>query len=212
MHSMRSIALAFVAVFSIALLGTSDNVAHAASTKKNEKPASVMTTVEPGDTLTAIAETKDSTVERIFAANEKIEHPDVIYPGDELRVPSKDEKLADRPLPEAAVLPTTAPAPAPAAVTTSTRVSKPQQQFTAVSSGSVWDQLAVCESGGNWAINTGNGYYGGLQFSLSSWQAVGGSGLPSEASREEQIARGEQLRARQGWGAWPACSTKLGLL
>mgnify|MGYP006373783203 FL=1 len=81
----------------------------------------------------------------------------------------------------------------------------------APSDGSVWDQLAACEAGGNWAINTGNGYYGGLQFSLSSWRGVGGSGLPSEASREEQISRGQMLQARSGWGAWPACSARLGL-
>ena len=74
----------------------------------------------------------------------------------------------------------------------------------------VWDRLAQCESGGNWSINTGNGYYGGLQFSLSSWRAVGGSGYPHQASREEQIARAERLLDLQGWGAWPACTSKLG--
>jgi resuscitation-promoting factor RpfB len=78
-------------------------------------------------------------------------------------------------------------------------------------SGSVWDKLAQCESGGNWSINTGNGYYGGLQFSLSTWRAYGGSGLPSSASREEQIAIAKKLQADAGWGAWPACSSKLGL-
>jgi uncharacterized protein YabE (DUF348 family) len=78
-------------------------------------------------------------------------------------------------------------------------------------SGSVWDKLAQCESGGNWSINTGNGYYGGLQFSLSTWRAYGGSGLPSDASREEQIAIAKKLQADAGWGAWPACSSKLGL-
>ncbi|HET6954784.1 MAG TPA: transglycosylase family protein, partial [Acidimicrobiales bacterium] len=77
--------------------------------------------------------------------------------------------------------------------------------------GSVWDRLAQCESGGNWSINTGNGYYGGLQFSQSSWRAAGGSGSPASASREEQIRVAENLLARQGWGAWPACSRKLGL-
>jgi len=76
---------------------------------------------------------------------------------------------------------------------------------------SVWDRLALCESGGNWATNTGNGYYGGLQFSLSSWRAVGGTGYPHNASRSEQINRGNSLRSSQGWGAWPACSRKLGL-
>jgi len=75
----------------------------------------------------------------------------------------------------------------------------------------VWDLLAQCESGGNWAIDTGNGYYGGVQFLPSSWYAVGGTGLPHEASREEQIARARILLAYQGWGAWPACSARLGL-
>ena len=76
----------------------------------------------------------------------------------------------------------------------------------------VWDALAQCESGGNWAINTGNGYYGGLQFSLPTWQAYGGTGLPSENSREAQIAVAERLRdATGGYGSWPSCSAKLGL-
>jgi uncharacterized protein YabE (DUF348 family) len=80
------------------------------------------------------------------------------------------------------------------------------------SGGTVWDALAQCESGGNWAINTGNGYYGGLQFNLGTWQAYGGTGLPSEASRETQIAIATKLRdASGGYGAWPACSSKLGL-
>ena len=74
-----------------------------------------------------------------------------------------------------------------------------------------WERLAQCESGGNWHINTGNGYYGGLQFSLSSWRAVGGSGYPHRATKAEQIRRAERLLDRQGWGAWPACSRKLGL-
>lgn len=78
-------------------------------------------------------------------------------------------------------------------------------------SGSVWDRLAECESGGNWSINTGNGYYGGLQFSLSTWRAYGGSGMPHQASREEQIAIAKKLQADAGWGSWPACSSKLGL-
>ncbi len=76
----------------------------------------------------------------------------------------------------------------------------------------VWDQLAQCESGGNWAINTGNGYYGGLQFNLQTWQAYGGSGLPSANSRETQIAVAERLRAATGgYGSWPSCSSSLGL-
>jgi hypothetical protein len=76
----------------------------------------------------------------------------------------------------------------------------------------VWDRLAQCESGGNWATNTGNGYYGGLQFSLGTWHAYGGSGLPSSASRLTQIAIATKIRdASGGYGAWPACAASLGL-
>ena len=75
----------------------------------------------------------------------------------------------------------------------------------------IWDRIAHCESTTRWDINTGNGYYGGIQFKLSSWQAVGGTGWPHEASREEQIYRGELLLAIQGWRAWPTCSRRLGL-
>jgi resuscitation-promoting factor RpfA len=73
-----------------------------------------------------------------------------------------------------------------------------------------WDRLAQCESGGNWAINTGNGYYGGVQFNLATWRAYGGTGLPSNASRGQQIAVAERVLAKQGWGAWPSCSKKTG--
>ncbi len=76
----------------------------------------------------------------------------------------------------------------------------------------VWDALARCESGGNWAINTGNGYYGGLQFNLGTWRSYGGSGLPSQNSRETQIAIATKVRnAAGGYGAWPGCAAKLGL-
>lgn len=85
----------------------------------------------------------------------------------------------------------------------------------AVSGGSVWDRLAKCEAGGNWSTNTGNGYYGGLQFNKGTWDAYGGdqyAEYPHQASREEQIATAEKVRAdRGGYGAWPACSSKLGL-
>lgn len=77
--------------------------------------------------------------------------------------------------------------------------------------GATWDALAQCESGGNWSINTGNGFYGGLQFTQQSWNGVGMSGSPVNATRAQQIEAGERLLAIQGWGAWPACSAKLGL-
>ncbi|OLT49287.1 transglycosylase [Saccharomonospora sp. CUA-673] len=88
----------------------------------------------------------------------------------------------------------------------------PQPQ---IADGAVWDQLAECESGGDWSISTGNGYYGGLQFDKQTWDAYGGSqyaAYPHEASREQQIATATQVRDdRGGYSAWPACSSKLGL-
>lgn len=78
----------------------------------------------------------------------------------------------------------------------------------------VWDDLAQCESGGNWAINTGNGYYGGLQFSHATWHGYGGGDFaeyPHEATREEQIIVAERLHAARGFQPWPACRIKLGL-
>lgn len=77
-----------------------------------------------------------------------------------------------------------------------------------------WDRLANCESSGNWATNTGNGFQGGLQFTQSTWNAFGGQAYaPSadQATREQQIAVAEDVLAGQGWGAWPTCSQKLGL-
>jgi resuscitation-promoting factor RpfA len=80
---------------------------------------------------------------------------------------------------------------------------------TAQAQGSVnWDAVAQCESGGNWAISTGNGYYGGLQFSPGTWAANGGSGSAANASREEQIRVAENVLQSQGIAAWPVCGQK----
>lgn len=73
-----------------------------------------------------------------------------------------------------------------------------------------WDAIAQCESGGNWAINTGNGFYGGLQFSPATWTANGGVGSPAHATREQQIQVAERVLAKQGLGAWPSCGGKGG--
>jgi nucleoid-associated protein YgaU len=73
-----------------------------------------------------------------------------------------------------------------------------------------WDAIAACESGGNWSTNTGNGYYGGLQFSPGTWAANGGSGSPANASREEQIRVANNVLQSQGIGAWPVCGKKGG--
>jgi len=91
--------------------------------------------------------------------------------------------------------------------------AKPGTEVPEVSNGGTWDALARCEAGGNWAINTGNGYYGGVQFDQNTWERNGGlryAGRADLATREEQIAIAEVTRARQGWGAWPTCSGRIG--
>ena len=75
-------------------------------------------------------------------------------------------------------------------------------------SGVNWDAVAACESGGNWSTATGNGYYGGLQFTMGTWHANGGSGSPSQASREEQIRVAENVLRTQGIKAWPVCGKR----
>ncbi len=92
---------------------------------------------------------------------------------------------------------------------TTTIVKVGTKTAPAVADGGVWDRIAACESGGNWSANTGNGYYGGLQFSLGTWQAYGGSGRPDQNSRAQQIAVAERVRdAEGGYGAWPVCGQR----
>ncbi len=102
---------------------------------------------------------------------------------------------------------------------TQSTVARPNN-LNASSSGSssvatsTWAALAQCESSGNWAINTGNGYYGGLQFAYSTWLAFGGGDYAPTANlatKDQQIEIAEKVLAVQGWGAWPACSSRLGL-
>ena len=94
------------------------------------------------------------------------------------------------------------------------RGTKPKSTAPDVAAGSVWDSIAQCEATGNWSINTGNGFSGGLQFTPSTWASFGGTEYAPEAwqaSREQQIAVAQKVQAAQGWGAWPACTAKLGL-
>jgi LysM repeat protein len=166
--------------------------------------------VESGETLAEIAGLYDHVASwtALAEANaDVIDDPNVVIPGQVLSLTGAESAPAPaetapepEPAPEAEATPEPEPAPEP----------EPEPEQTTATAG-VWDSLAQCESGGDWSINTGNGYYGGLQFTLESWEAVGGSGYPHEASREEQIQRGEQLQAIQGWDAWPACADQLGL-
>lgn len=207
------VALSLACLFAVSAPASS---AHAEAPKQTNQP--VVHTVVEGDTLDKIAKANKTNYLRLFYANTDIENPDLIRVDQKVRIPSADEKLAERALPSAApapAAPVAAPAPvvaAPQAVAAPAPQRVAPSSAPAVANGSVWDALAQCESGGNWAINTGNGFYGGLQFTMSSWAAVGGSGMPNHASREEQIMRGQMLQAIQGWGAWPACAAKLGLL
>ena len=167
--------------------------------------------VKRGDNLSKIAKrAKLASWRPIWDLNKKIEHPNLIYPGQKLLIPAKGDKVKHRPLPALAVTRVVSQERAAAPASSSRRSTVTRSASTSVG-GSVWDRLAQCESGGNWNTNTGNGYAGGLQFSQGTWAANGGSGSAHNASRGEQIRVAERVRASQGWGAWPACSSKLGL-
>jgi uncharacterized protein YabE (DUF348 family) len=91
--------------------------------------------------------------------------------------------------------------------------TKPGTELPQIANGEIWDAISRCEAGGNWAINTGNGYYGGVQFDQSTWERNGGLRFAPRAdlaTREEQIAVASVTQARQGWGAWPVCSGRAG--
>ena len=176
-------------------------------------------------------------VEAVAALNE-IPDPNLIYVGDVLSMPAQLDLSAPQEAAEAAPEPVerepgtdwdgdgvVEPEPSDdgsdgddAAESSDSSDSSDEPDYSGEDDGddgsggsSVWDQLAQCESGGDWHINTGNGYFGGLQFLLSTWQAYGGSGYPHENSREEQIRVAENLRADAGYSPWPACSAQLGL-
>ena len=181
-------------------------------------PASASTryTVHQGDTLTGIAKKMGLKSWRtLYNANPRISDPDLIFIGQRLVVPGHSNVPAKR----AAVVKAkqdvkkvvTKATVKRSAKKASAKRSTVRHVARSSAGNGVWDRLAMCESTGNWAINTGNGFYGGLQFTPSSWRAVGGSGMPHQASKAEQIARAKKLQALQGWGAWPACSKKLGL-
>lgn len=187
-------------------------------------PQSGTAVVQAGDTLAEIAAAHGvGDWRRVFDANPHIADPNAVGVGEELRIPAPGEELERRPLPQAEPAPaqddastqqstvSEDPTPQQQVGPSSTGTEAPQQSEPSAAGGGVWERLAQCESNGNWSANTGNGFYGGLQFTPSSWRAVGGQGLPHQASKAEQISRGQQLQAQQGWGAWPACSRELGL-
>jgi hypothetical protein len=143
----------------------------------------------------------------------------LIYPGEKLRtlIPAAERAAIDRWF---AALPTSPEpeqeaelAPSPVEPEQESPAPAPEPESTSPAGG-VWDTIAACESGGNWSTNTGNGYFGGLQFAQSTWEAYGGLSYAPRAdlaSKAEQIAVAERTLAGQGWGAWPTCSSEAGL-
>ena len=124
---------------------------------------------------------------------------------------------AHAPPPPPAPAPTPVPVPKPLAVVAAvahpaTTAARPVAPATSAASGGVWARLRQCESGGNYADNTGNGYYGAYQFAAGTWHGLGYAGLPSAAPPAVQDQAAQKLQARSGWGQWPACSRRLGLL
>jgi hypothetical protein len=173
-------------------------------------------TVRPGDTLSGIARHeygKSADWPAIWWANRhQISNPNMISAGARLRLPSHHQLRSVLARAGAAVkggrTAARSSAPSPSDVSTA-NTSAPAVSAVPASSGGVnWYAIANCESGGNWAANTGNGFYGGLQFTESTWLANGGGQYaPSanEASPSQQIAVAERVLASQGIGAWPVC-------
>jgi LysM repeat protein len=187
-----------------------DKASADAKTTADTTPPPVIITVQPGDYLTKLATQYNTTVLRLFYANTDITDPDLIYPNQQLRVPTADEELTPRAVPvnQQVATPTDEESIEAAAPQTHT-----QSTAAVVANGSIWDRVAACESGGNWQINTGNGFYGGLQFTSSTWLSYGGGAYASRAdlaTRDQQIAIAQKVLAGQGWNAWPVCSYKAG--
>jgi len=161
------------------------------------------TTAAPAPVAPAEAEPEPEVA---AAAVAEAEHED---PADEAPPTTR----APAPAPTTTAAPTTTRPPATTTTTTTApaRASSEGYAYDDPRSTQVWYDLAACESGGRWSIDSGNGYYGGLQFSLGAWESVGGTGYPHEHPAATQIEMGRRLQARQGWGAWPHCSEKLGL-
>jgi len=179
------------------------------------RPKPKVHVVQRGESLSSIAKTEHvSSWRRIYDANPIVTYPDVILPGQRLVIPDAKAKLTPRALPGGDAASSGRGRAIGWTPSHGRHVAAPARRrggSAANVSGGVWDRLAACESGGNWSINTGNGYSGGLQFSPGTWRANGGSGSAASASRAEQIRVAQRIRASQGWGAWPSCSRRLGL-
>ncbi len=185
--------LLLLAVLTVATLLVSGK-AHAAENPNTTTPKPDQKyTVASGDNLSTIATNfqLDSWVP-IWNSNTQISNPDLIYVGQEITIPGGD--TTPRPLPEATSLPKPK---------VQTNGSVQHKAVYTAPSGDIFGRIRQRESGGNYATNTGNGYYGAYQFSLGTWRSVGGSGLPSDASPAEQDARAAMLYSSRGCNPWP---------
>lgn len=182
------------------LIFSAGGVANAQAPAKLNKGTKTVT-VRAGDSLSSLAKQHGSTVHRLFDANPKVSNPNIINVGQKLTVPSHGIKLKHRAMPVVAVAPPTVPA------NTATAYVAPKPAANYAKGSTMWDRIAACESGGNWAINTGNGYYGGLQFAQPTWVGAGGTKYAPRAdlaTRSEQIAVASKLNL----GNWPVCGAR----
>ena len=171
-------------------------------------------TVKSGDSLSAVAARaygSGADWPAVWWANRRqVRNPDVITVGQRLSLPASGHVTAQ--MAKAALAAASASAPAAATSASSqqsaTAASAQPTAAPAASSGANWAAIAACESGGNWSTDTGNGFYGGLQFTQQTWLAYGGGQYASSAnlaSESQQIAVAQRVEAGQGIGAWPVC-------
>ena len=168
-----------------------------ASTPPTPPPPKIYV-VQPGDNLSDIAQAQnlDSWVP-LWNANPSITDPNLIYANQQLVVPTGP--TTDRPLPaDTTSLPARTYTPAGGQLISSNTTSADSGDVSAI-----LGRVRMRESGGNYADNTGNGYYGAYQFSLGTWESVGGTGLPSNASPQEQDMRAQMLYNERGCSPWP---------
>ena len=167
-------------------------------------------TVRSGDTLSTIARqeygSRADWPALWWTNRHQISNPDALVAGQKLRLSTWHPRKAW--LMRAAMAAAPAPAPAPVAQQGPASVPVATSSYPSSSGGVNWSAIAACESGGNWSTNTGNGFYGGLQFSQGTWDAYGGgqySSTASGASEGQQITVAQRVLAAQGIGAWPVC-------
>ena len=175
-------------------------------------------TVQQGDTLSAIAAHEYGSAAdwpAVWWANRhQVANPNMIAAGQRLKLPASGHVPAW--MARAAMGAIPAAAPAPAAPVSASQADPPTAAQAAApapasSGGANWSAIAACESGGNWSANTGNGFYGGLQFTEQTWLAYGGGQYASSASQAteaQQIAVAQRVLAGQGIGAWPVCGAR----